>query len=348
MKTKLFYLLSMYLFVALMVTASAQTQTFTNVRIDGNLGLGDSPQSNSKLYLYRNNTSTLGNLYGLYFTQTTSSSSGNLYGAYFSTGNSSSSSTGSVFGVYADNSKHSSGTLYGGYFNNVNLHSSTTNPIYGVYSFCNTASPNNTVYGIYSQVTGHGSAKKWAGYFTGGDMYVSGNIGIGTTDPQYKLDITGKACVNVPSSNNPIDAFTIDVVSFQTPTNAANSYFLRMRDIGNNNATFIVRGDGNVGIGVPNPTVKLDVAGIIRAHEVKVCINQGCDYVFEEDYNLMSLTDLSSFIKTNKHLPEVAPAAQMETEGINLSDMNMLLLKKVEELTLYVIELKNEIDNLKK
>jgi hypothetical protein len=86
-----------------------------------------------------------------------------------------------------------------------------------------------------------------------------------------------------------------------------------------------------------------------------VCLYQGCDYVFANDYNLMSLNDLSAFIKTNKHLPEVAPAAQMEEEGINLSEMNALLLKKVEELTLYTImqqemleELKNEIEKLKK
>jgi len=107
-------------------------------------------------------------------------------------------------------------------------------------------------------------------------------------------------------------------------------------------AQFHVRGDsylnGNVGIGVtPQAAVKLDVGGIIRAHEVKVCLSQGCDYVFANDYKLMSLSDLSKFIETNKHLPDVAPAAEMEAEGINLSEMSALLLKKIEELTLYII-----------
>jgi hypothetical protein len=56
----------------------------------------------------------------------------------------------------------------------------------------------------------------------------------------------------------------------------------------------------------------------------------------------MNLNDLNSFVTTNKHLPEVAPAAQMESEGVNLSEMSAMLLKKIEELTLYVIELKKE------
>ena len=104
--------------------------------------------------------------------------------------------------------------------------------------------------------------------------------------------------------------------------------------------------NGNVGIGTTNPGVKLDVAGTVRAHEVRVCLNQGCDYVFGDDYKLMNLTDLSNFVKTNKHLPEVTPAAQMENEGINLSEMNALLLKKVEELTLYMIQQNQKIENL--
>jgi len=86
--------------------------------------------------------------------------------------------------------------------------------------------------------------------------------------------------------------------------------------------------------------------GVIRAHEVRACLSQGCDYVFAEDYKLMNLNDLSNFIKTNKHLPEVAPAAQMEAEGINLSEMNALLLKKIEELTLYTIMQQEMLEKL--
>ncbi|MCZ8215997.1 MAG: hypothetical protein O9262_07140, partial [Cyclobacteriaceae bacterium] len=90
--------------------------------------------------------------------------------------------------------------------------------------------------------------------------------------------------------------------------------------------------------------------GSLQSKEVKVSVTPGTgpDYVFEPTYQLPSLAEIESYIKANKHLPEVPSAKEMETNGINLSEMNMLLLKKVEELTLYVIELKKENNEAKK
>lgn len=111
---------------------------------------------------------------------------------------------------------------------------------------------------------------------------------------------------------------------------------------------FTITDNGYVGIGTQRPTVELDVVGAIRAHAVKVCLNQGCDFVFEPEYNLMPLNELHNYITTNKHLPEVAPAALMESEGIDLAEMNAKLLQKIEELTLYAIAQNKRTEELEK
>jgi len=100
---------------------------------------------------------------------------------------------------------------------------------------------------------------------------------------------------------------------------------------------FTLMDNGNVGIGTTSPVHKLDVIGTIRAREVKVDMN-GADFVFEEKYPLMPLSELETYIKKNKHLPEIAPAKEMQEQGSNLGNLNTKLLQKIEELTLYVIE----------
>lgn len=72
------------------------------------------------------------------------------------------------------------------------------------------------------------------------------------------------------------------------------------------------------------------------------------DYVFEPDYKLLGLDELRAFIKQHKHLPEIPSAKEVEENGVSVGEMNALLLKKIEELTLHMIELKGEIDSLKK
>ncbi|MES2559880.1 MAG: hypothetical protein V4590_09085 [Bacteroidota bacterium] len=73
------------------------------------------------------------------------------------------------------------------------------------------------------------------------------------------------------------------------------------------------------------------------------------DYVFEKSYNLLSIKEVELYIAKNKHLPNVKSATEMQNEGtIDVSAMQFKLLEKVEELTLYMIQLKNENDELKK
>jgi len=106
---------------------------------------------------------------------------------------------------------------------------------------------------------------------------------------------------------------------------------------------------GFVGIGTSNPQNMLDVKGTIRANEVLVQdISQFMpDFVFENDYSLPTLNNVSDFIKVNKHLQNMPSAKQVKENGMSLVDMQLKLLQKVEELTLYVIDQQKEINQLK-
>jgi hypothetical protein len=110
-----------------------------------------------------------------------------------------------------------------------------------------------------------------------------------------------------------------------------------------------ILGTGNVGIGTTQPDQKLTVNGTIHSKEVKVDTSMPPpDYVFDADYKLPSLTEVKYYIAKNHHLPEIPSAAQIEKDGLKLGEMNMVLLKKVEELTLHLIEKDSEIEDLKK
>lgn len=117
--------------------------------------------------------------------------------------------------------------------------------------------------------------------------------------------------------------------------------------------------NGKIGIGTNNPDELLTVKGKIHTQEVIVDL-QGAvapDYVFElyaegtsklkPTYQLMSLQALDAFVKKHKHLPKVPSAETLEKEGMSLKEMNLLLLEKVEELTLYTLQQQKELDILK-
>ncbi|PXX95167.1 hypothetical protein DF185_22575 [Marinifilum breve] len=199
-----------------------------------------------------------------------------------------------------------------------------------------------------------------------------GNLGIGTTSVDARLKINGE---------NSFDASHIannqDLILLKSPDPGNGGYFSGITwQIGSRRRASIVATrehddtdfvglafftqgtdgpgpmyesmritrSGNLGVGIKNPSEKLHVAGTIRAEEIKVQA-QTADFVFEDDYHLKDLSEVEEFINTNKHLPDIPSAKQMEENGVGLAEMNKLLLQKVEELTLYVIELRKE--NLK-
>jgi len=129
---------------------------------------------------------------------------------------------------------------------------------------------------------------------------------------------------------------------------------------GNANGNFIVRTngsdkmtvdtDGNVSIGTKNTAAgyKLHVGGKAICEELKVqLLGSWPDYVFTDHYQLRPLDDLKRFIQQNGHLPEIPKASEIEKNGLLVGDMQRRMMEKIEELTLYVIQLKQEIDALK-
>ena len=87
--------------------------------------------------------------------------------------------------------------------------------------------------------------------------------------------------------------------------------------------------------------------GQVKTKSLKVTLDGWSDFVFDDGYRLPTLAELEQYVKAHRHLPDIPSAAEVEQEGVDLGQMNALLLQKVEELTLYVIDLQKQIDELK-
>lgn len=236
----------------------------------------------------------------------------------------------------------------------------------------------NTNWNQYFQVGGNGRVTSHASIFaTNGNLHLDskdgaymtyinhyslghtilnsqgGFVGIGTSNPIKPLHVTSSSehhQIRIQGTNDKHAwmQFYPDGTGVLNWQIGANGNGFSIYDLVNASYKFTISNSGNVGIGTTTPDAKLTVKGNIHAEEVKVDLSvPGPDYVFKEGYELKSLEEVQNYIKKNGHLPNIPSAQEMEENGVRLGEMNMKLLEKIEELTLYVIDLKKEIEQLK-
>lgn len=210
--------------------------------------------------------------------------------------------------------------------------------------------------GPLSENTSIDLSSSWLNFKKGGTNYLKinndGNIGIGAQafTPTTQLSLgnnlgNSKLALWDGGDNGPLSRYGFGIQSWQFRLflGGAGGRFSFFDDEAGTTELMTIKGDGNVGIGTNNPQGKLAVNGTIFAKKITVTATGWADYVFDPGYSLRPLTELEQYILSQKHLPEVPTTAEVEKNGIDLGENQTLLLKKVEELTLYVIELNKQV-----
>jgi hypothetical protein len=173
-----------------------------------------------------------------------------------------------------------------------------------------------------------------------GDQIINGNIGIGNPTPEIPLSVYGISQF-FPRRIGSGDVRSLEIgYSFTNPDFMNNLYPVFLKTGGGNQP--LILDAARVGIGTSNPDAKLAVNGTIHSKEVKVDLLDWPDYVFKKEYKLPTLEEVEKHINEKGHLENIPNEDEVLKNGINLGEMNAKLLQKIEELTLYMIEMKKE------
>lgn len=214
----------------------------------------------------------------------------------------------------------------------------TNSTTYAMYlqNLGGSASGNNAV-GIYvnNNAETRQGGKNWAGDFVVG---ADSGTNYGVSGSASGLNATNYGGYFGAGSSSTSTSYGVYITS---PTAGTNHYALY------SNASAVSYINGAVGIGTTTlDTFKLAVCGSIHA-KAQVLATGWCDFVFDKNYNLMPLEEVEKHIKTDKHLPGIPTTKQVVKNGLNVGQMQVKMMQKIEELTLYLIDLKKENEALK-
>ncbi|MCT2562831.1 hypothetical protein [Chryseobacterium herbae] len=221
----------------------------------------------------------------------------------------------------------------------------------------------------------YGGIKLQSSAGVGIQLLRDGNVGIGTSTPIQKLDVWGNILAGNTNSTEGINALAIryedgsinnwgalrssssTYMSFGVKANGSGFGWLSSNGtldwtktaitLDNEGISFLMKSQQQIALNSPvimtevmkiSPNGNALLQGKFEAREIKVTLTPTADFVFNENYNLPKLEEVEKHIKEKKHLPEIASAAQMEKEGVNIGEFQIKLLQKIEELTLYSIE----------
>ncbi len=266
-------------------------------------------------------------------------------------------------GCYSGNSNIGSNNLYLGYRTGSSGTSCTGNTYLGTYSgYENETGSKNVFIGYMAGYSETGSNKLYIsnssatspliyGDFSNETVTINGNFGIGTSDPSYALEVVGGVNFNIGTEKY-LHFSAWELAGDGGMTIDANDNNGNHTPLAFAASNFLFHGGevecGEIVVAELNATE-------INSKGITLAVDNVADYVFDKDYNLLSLNEVDQFISKNKHLPGLPKGTDLENNGMNVAEMSNLLLEKVEELTLYMIELKkenellkSEINNLKK
>jgi hypothetical protein len=178
----------------------------------------------------------------------------------------------------------------------------------------------------------------------------NGNVGINTHNPWGDFDIHASNNqglifhLNKRFNGDAIPVTENNTVSIQSSGVIAGNIAFATGNV----EAVRINPEGNVGIGTIHPQSRLAVNGTITAKEVKVTASGWSDFVFEDNYKLLPIDQLKEFLKINKRLPDIPSSKELAEKDIAVSEMLAKQMQTIEELTLYVIELKNKNEQLEK